>query len=101
MNEPKQVNLLAGWNELWGRLSASMPPKVSELMLIVGAALVVFSIVKWLWGKHRGSKSKGGGGSMAWTLMIGALLAAPQAVIPMVMATADFVINMVLAALSS
>ena len=76
-------------------------PEVQGLLLLalaIGVLIAVYALVKFLFDNRR----KGGGDVRGLTvlLLIAALLAAPAALIPLLMVIADILIAILLAALS-
>lgn len=87
------INLRGGWADLIGTLNPS--PQLLTLLTCIGVGIVVLALLKALWDKRRG----GGGGFTAiiWPLAIGAALAGPTIVIPILLWGADTVVNAALA----
>jgi len=85
------VTLVAGWTTVWSAVTSALGP-LSALLTAIGALLVVFSIVGYIWERRRGS---GNHSKLAYTLLIGAVLASPDLLIPMFLHIADFVVNTV------
>ncbi|ACV79083.1 acetate CoA-transferase subunit alpha [Nakamurella multipartita] len=83
------VNLRGGWNDLINALN--VPGGLWVLLTAAGVIVVVAALLKLLWDKRRGG---GGGVSSIFTpLMIGAFLAAPKVVVPILLWMIDLVIN--------
>lgn len=72
------MNLVDGWN----KLVSVIPGGLLAAMTVVGVAIIVIFVLKWVWDGRRG----GGGTSMKtfpWMAVIfGAILAGPQLVVP-------------------
>lgn len=85
-----QINLKGGWAAVWAVVDKAAPG-LSALMLSVGVILVVFALGKWLWDKRKG----GGGNSSAlmWTAIVGAALAGPTVIFPILLGLVDWVLN--------
>lgn len=85
------VNLVTGWQTLWTAINNALGP-LAALLTAVGAALIVVAILGWIWERRRGG---GGAGhqKLFWTLIIGAVLASPDLLIPFFLTIADFIIN--------
>jgi hypothetical protein len=86
------VNLADGWDKLWNPIKSSFPA-LPTLLSIVGVAVVVLAIGKYVWDRRRG----GGGDSkrLGWAMVIGALFAAPALVLPLALKVVDWIINTV------
>ncbi|MHA3724252.1 hypothetical protein ACXR2T_10270 [Leucobacter sp. HY1910] len=84
------MDLLSGWNSLWGAIGGG---GLTVALTVVGAALIVFSIVAWVIKKRGG----GGGSAMAgfpwWPVIGGAILCGPVVTIPLVLGILQAVIN--------
>lgn len=85
-------NLKDGWDAVWSAVKTGAPG-LSELLLSVGVVLMVFALGKWLWDKRKG----GGGNSSAllWTAVVGAALAGPEVIFPIMLGIVDWLINTV------
>lgn len=93
--ESTAVNLAGGWDDFWGGLKGAPGFEgIAALATALGAILVVGAVLKWLWEKRRGG---GGGGKgsegILWALALGAVLAAPGGLIPLLLTVLDFVAN--------
>ena len=60
-----------------------------------GVVLVVFAIIRWLWDCRR-SGFQGNHAGLLWTFGVGAVLAAPDVVIPLLLGLADLITNAVI-----
>lgn len=100
--KPEKVDFSGGWDNLWARMSASMPPNLTILMLWAAAAMVAVGCIQWIWAQQ-GSGSGGGKASkrLLFTLILAAILASPGAVIPMMLGAIDTILNFVLDTLTS
>lgn len=86
------VDFVSQWNTVWSAVNSALGP-VSNLMSIAGTILVVFAAGKWLWERRKGGANHG---HLIWTLVVGALLLAPNIIVPVVLTILDAVINAVL-----
>lgn len=88
-----KVNLQGGWAKVWNSISSAVPG-LTGLMTSIGVILVAYAIGKWIWDKRKG----GGGNSSGvfWTIVVGALFAAPAVVIPILLKFADWIANTVI-----
>ena len=85
------INLVSGWNTLWNAINGALG-SLATLLTAVGAAMVVIAIVGWIWERRRGGGGQGHQ-KLLWTLIIGAVLASPDLLIPFFLTVADFIIN--------
>jgi hypothetical protein len=89
MNE---IDLVGSWNIFWQAISGAISGPVKTTMIIVGVGLILFTIVKYLWDKRRGS-----GGRQSpiwWTLIFGGVLIAPDVLLPLVLSILQWAINL-------
>ena len=85
------VNFQSGWSTVWNSVSGA----VGTQLTAIGVVLVVFAIIRWLWDRRR-SGFQGNHSGLLWTFGVGAVLAAPDVVIPLLLGLADLVTNAVI-----
>jgi len=85
------VNLAGSWSGIQSALSSALGVLVT-LFTIIGAILVIGSILGYIWERRRGS---GNHSKLIHTLILGAILASPGLLIPLFLTIADFVANFV------
>jgi hypothetical protein len=88
------VDLAGSWQTLWSSINGSIGGLL-KILGIVGLLLVVGSVLKWLWERRRGGV---GGGLQAhsnvlFTAVLGALLAAPNFMVPWILTVLDTIVN--------
>jgi hypothetical protein len=88
------VDFASSWTTLWGSVSGSISG-LTKILGIIGLLLVVGSVLKWLWERRRGGM---GGGFQAhshilFTLVLGAVLAAPDFMIEWMLVILDTIVN--------
>lgn len=79
-----KVDLIGPWNQFWGQITGGNT-ELSVALAIVGAVLIVVSVLVWLWTsrKNRGGQVMSG---FPWvSTIVGGLLAAPTVVIPAIL----------------
>lgn len=91
------VDLSGGWSRIWEVLG----PEVQGLLLLmlaVGVFIALYAGIKFIYENRR----RGGGDVRELTvlLLVAALLAAPTALIPLILTIADILIAIFMAALS-
>lgn len=87
------IDLKSGWDQLWNAVSGVITGQVTSLLTIAGVILLIFAIGKFIFDKRRGGGHTQGLGIVVWTLVAGALLAAPQIIIPTALTILDYIIN--------
>lgn len=84
------IDLASSWTKAWTAISGPLGAFAS-LLGVIGALLVVFGVAGYIWERRRG-----GGAShqkLLYTIVIGAILAAPGVVVPSLLTAVDFLIN--------
>lgn len=94
------VDLSSGWTSVWDGLKGDGAfAGVMNLLTAVGAVIVVMAIAKLLWEKRRGGGGGGGGmgggktDGIMWALALGAILAAPNLILPVMLTILDTIAN--------
>lgn len=95
------VNLAGGWDTLWSAIQGIVSGPVTNILTVVGVILVIFAVSKYFFDKRRGSGVSQGLGIVFWTLLVGALLTAPQVIFPIALRLLDIVANLVIAIVNS
>lgn len=94
-----RVDLSKGWTDVWlGLKDDGAFAGVMNLLTAVGAVIVVMAVAKLLWEKRRGGGGGGMGGGkgsegIMWALALGALLAAPNLILPVLLQILDVIAN--------
>ena len=88
-----KVDFASSWQTFWGTISGSLGG-FTKILGIIGLLLVVGSVLKWLWERRRGGqqgfKSHEG---LLYTLVLGAVLAAPSFMIFWMLTILDTIVN--------
>ena len=87
------VGLVDGWNTLWGAISG-VSPQFWTAVTVIGVALLVVAVIGFVWSKRTG---RGNSQMLLWTIVIAALCAGPQALIPLVLKVVELLIDLVIA----
>lgn len=92
------VNFAGSWRTFWSSISGSLG-KLPTLLAVIGMLLVVAAVLTYLWERRRGG---GGGGhsKILWTILVGAVFAAPSVVIPAILTIVDFIANAIASGLN-
>lgn len=89
------IDLKTSWTSLWNKISTTTGfSSVTNWIGIIGAGLVVFAIVKYILDRRKGQR--GNHLSLIFTGIIGAIAAAPNAIIGDILAVVDNIVNLVL-----
>ncbi|MFC8797322.1 hypothetical protein ACFT2C_06290 [Promicromonospora sp. NPDC057138] len=88
------IDLDGSWDVLWGSvIGASGMGRLADLASVVGVAMVVVSIVGWIWQRRRRGGGGGRNGGLIVALIIGAILAGPNVLLPRLLWIADALVN--------
>lgn len=103
MANTDKIDLAGGWDRLWTSISGGEGiAQIANLATVVGVIIVVAAIVKWAWEKRRSGGGGGGGGGggrpdgILWALLVGAILAGPNLILPMFLTVLDTLANAVI-----
>jgi len=97
MNAGGKIDLSGAWDTLWNSLVAEGDfGKITKLLGVIGVVIVVFAVGKYLWSKGTGRGGGGGGqNNIMGAVVVGALLAAPDFLLPIILQIFDVVANAV------
>lgn len=85
------VDLSGAWSTFWNAVTASTGAQLTNVLSVLGVAILVFAFAGYLWQRAR---SQGGdGGKLVWAVAIGATLAAPGVIFPLMLTIVDVVAN--------
>lgn len=93
----KDVDLKGSWDTFWNAISGDVK-SVLSLIAIIGAVIIVGAIITYFWNRKRGGDASTS--ALMWTVAVGALLAAPGAIIPLLLLLFDAIANGMLTLLS-
>lgn len=90
------INLSGSWTTFWAKVSGATG--MSDVLMYlgwIGMLVVVGGIFTYLWKKRR-SQGQGvsGMGQIGWAMLVGAILAAPSVLIPVLLWFVDLVANL-------
>ncbi|XBH22985.1 hypothetical protein V5R04_07180 [Jonesiaceae bacterium BS-20] len=93
----EKINLTAGWTSFWTKINTGDFKTLMMYATWVGVALFFGAIVTYFWQKKRGNANAA---AIGWTGGLGALLAAPNVLVPVMLTLFSLVVNTVVALLS-
>ncbi len=79
------TDFAGSWAVFWGAVSGSMG-NLPVLLGVIGMLMVVGAIFGWIFQRRKGG---GGTGKFILTLVIGAIIAGPQVIIPAILKVID------------
>jgi hypothetical protein len=86
-----EVDLSGAWSTFWNAVTSSTGAQLTNVLSVLGVALLVFAFASYMWQRAR---SKGGdSGKLWWAVAIGATLAAPGVIFPLVLTVVDLIAN--------
>ena len=99
---PTAVKLEDAWKEFWGAITGPAAG-ILKIATWVGVVIVVAAVFAWLFERKRGGGVMSGQKSqgLIWAIVLGAVLAGPDLLIPLVLKIADWVVNTVTGLLSA
>lgn len=86
------VDFVSAWSNLWAPIRSAAGGQFITILAMVGVALIVFSILGYFWQRRRGG-GMSGMGNLLMPLILGAILAGPDVVIPILLWCAQTVVN--------
>lgn len=89
---PMQISLKGGWEKLWSAVSGAAGTGLTTALTVIGVALVLIAVIGYIWQRRRGGGGQSSG--LIWTLIIGAILAGPTIVMPLLLTLIDWILNM-------
>jgi hypothetical protein len=85
------VDLSGAWSTFWNAVTASAGAQLTNVLSVVGVAILVFSFAGYLWQRAR---NRGGdNGNLIWAIAVGATMAAPGVIFPLMLAIVDTIAN--------
>ena len=90
------IDLSGKWDTLWaGLVGGTEFGKITGLLGVIGVAIVAMALIKWAWDRRRGGGA-GQSGAVWGALLVGALLSAPDLIIPILLTILDVIGNAVI-----
>lgn len=84
------MNLRGGWTRFWNAISASVGTGFVGAIAVLGVIIIVGGLIKWLWDRHKSGKSA----SFPTVLVVvGAILAGPNLLLPVFLGILDTVVD--------
>jgi hypothetical protein len=84
------LHLASDWSSLWGSISGSIGP-LTRLLGAIGLILMLIALIRWVIDKRRGGQANHAG--LLWTAIFGAILSAPNMLLPTALTLVDKVVN--------
>lgn len=94
------VDFVSGWDSLWGPIRSGGNGNLIVVASAIGVLLIIVAVLGFLWKKRKGGGG-GAGASLGIPLTIGAILAGPNVVIPLLLRFAQFIVNIVIAVVNA
>ncbi|MHB1974095.1 MAG: hypothetical protein ACYCR4_07370 [Acidimicrobiales bacterium] len=88
------VNFAGDWSSIDSALTSALGSSLVTFMGVIGTLLIVFALLKYFWERRR--TGQGNHQHIAWTMLIGAILAVPAVVMPALLTIIDAVVNLFL-----
>lgn len=85
------IDLTGGWDTIWGAVS-STDPTFFKVMTVVAVALLIGALIGFAWKKRNGG---GNTKPLLWTIVVAAILAGPQVIIPIVLNIIEVLIDLI------
>lgn len=94
------INLSGGWGTIIDAIGGTLGPFLT-LMTATGVIVIVMAVFKFMWDKRRGGGMGQGGSQIGWAIALGALLAGPMLLIPIMLTFVDIIANAVVSIFQS
>ncbi|MGC0250429.1 hypothetical protein [Pseudactinotalea sp. Z1748] len=94
------VDFVSAWNNLWTPIRSAVGGQFITILAVIGVALIVLSLFQFFWQRRRGG-GMNGLGSLTMPLILGALLVAPDVLVPTFLWCAQGVVNVFVALAST
>lgn len=88
------VDLSGAWSTFWNAVTASAGAQLTNVLSVFGVAILVFVFAGYLWQRAR--NQGGDGGKLIWAIAVGATLAAPGVIFPLLLTIVDVIANAVI-----
>jgi hypothetical protein len=88
------VDLSGGWSTFWNAVTSSAGTPLTGILSVLGVMVLVFALAGYFWQRARGKSSDNG--HLMWAMAVGALLAAPGVIFPLILGLMDMVANAVI-----
>lgn len=85
------LDFTGGWNSL----IEFAPNGMWNLLAAIGVAIIVASLIMWMWKRRKGGGGGGGGGVPWMSIAIGAVLAGPKVFIPILLLIAQAAVMLI------
>lgn len=89
------IDFSGDWASLWSRVHIGITPGAQQLISWIALGIVLLALGRWVMAKHQGRQA----GNILWALLIGAVIAAPNLILPAILEVIDQGWAIILAAL--
>src|SRR6478735_12644182 len=89
------VDLSGAWSTFWTAVTSSGGAQLTNVLSVVGVAVLVLSFASFFWQRAR-QKGAADGGKLWWAIAIGAVLSAPGVIFPILLTFVDVIANAVI-----
>jgi cell shape-determining protein MreD len=89
------VDLSGGWSTFWNAVTSSAGTPLTGILSVLGVCVLVFTLASYFWQRARG-QGHNDSGKLVWALAVGAVLAAPGVIFPLILGLMDMVANAVI-----
>lgn len=84
------VDLSGAWDTVWSAISDSAGQQLTTFLTVVGVIVLVAALGAYVWGRMR---KQGDLGKVLWAIVVGAILAAPGVIFPILLSIVDVIAN--------
>lgn len=85
------VDLSGAWSTFWGAVTSSAGTGLTGFLSVLGVMVLIGALVGYLWQRMR---NRGGdSGKLLWAAAVGATLAAPGVIFPLMLGLMDMIAN--------
>ena len=89
------VELAKAWSEFWDAILGAGGRDLTTAAAWIGLIIILGAVVVFMWRRIRGYSNEGSGprGWIVWAIVFGAVLAAPDFIMPAILGLIDIIAN--------